>query len=140
LAKRQLRGLIVEKTFKNLNLQDIRLMAEDKKDSFAEAATSLFAKLKVIRGQIASSEEEKWVSDFISSCEQQFEAEDADWTENWIDKCSGKQLLIDVYSHARPKADITMFKRSLLTANKLKVSQSWLLLRSTVQELVDEIK
>jgi len=140
LAKRQLRGRIVEETFKSLKLQDVRLRTEDKKDSFADAATSLFAKLKLLREQIVLSDEEAWVSDFTSRCAEQFEAEDADWTKNWIDKCSGKQFLIDVYSHASPKADITMFKRSLLTAHKLKDSQSWQLLRTTVQELVDEIK
>jgi AAA15 family ATPase/GTPase len=140
LAKRQLRGRIVEETFKSLNMQDVRLRTEDKKESFAEAAASLFAKLELLREQVVSAEKDAWVSAFITRCEKQFEAEDADWTKNWIDKCSGKQFLIDVYSHAMPKADITMFKRSLLTAHKLRISQSWQLLRTTVQELVNEIK
>lgn len=140
LAKRQLKGRIVQDTFSKLSLQDVRLRSDDKKDSFLDSASSLFTKLKLFREQVASIDENVWIQDFVAKCDRRLEEENSAWANDWMEKCSGKQFLLDVYSHAMPKADITTFKRSLLAAHKQQKSQSWEQLRQTVEGLVSSIK
>jgi predicted ATP-dependent endonuclease of OLD family len=139
MAKRQLTGRIIEKSFKELGLQDVRLRTEDKKEGFEQSAISLFSKLKKLHDQIDMKDEKTWIADFTTRCKSRLEAEESEWTSNWIDNCNGKQFLLDVYTHASPKVDIATFKRSLLTAHKFRSSQSWELLRAQVEKLVGQL-
>lgn len=140
IARKQLRGRIIEATYKEMNFQDVRLRSEDKKDSFAEAGASLYGKLDKLRIQVVTDVGQDWTDRFAQSCQDKFEKADESWTADWIEQCNGKQFLLDIYQYARPRVDISTFKRSLLAAHKSAGSQSWKSLRATVEELVSKMK
>ena len=58
IAKRQLRGQIIESEFKKLGLQDTRLRVDDKKETFGDSAVSLFSKLERLRQQMGGQRRE----------------------------------------------------------------------------------
>ncbi len=135
VAKRQLEGRIVEEVYASLGLQDVRLRGEDKKQPFAQSAQRLYSKLEKLNSQISPLDQAPWVSAFVEKCETKMAEEQDAWSSKWIERCSGKQFLQDIYVYAGMKADMSSFKRALLTAHKLKDSDSWKLLNVTLQDL-----
>jgi hypothetical protein len=139
LAKKQLRTVIVDQVYKELGPPDSRIKSEERKADFGESAKLLYAKVENLREHIVGLQMNEWTKKFVEKCEEKLAKEEPEWNSKWMERCSGKVFLQDVYGYAAPKADLSTLKRTLLGSHKLLNSESWQLLRATLQNLTDKL-
>jgi hypothetical protein len=119
LAKKQLRSVVIDEVYNELDYADIRLRKQDKTDDFAQSAQIIFSKIEQLKGQLDPLNKADWEKRFENKCKLRLNKKEIEWKDRWRELCNGKQFFRDLVQYSGGLGiDISSLKRRLIVANK----------------------
>ncbi|WP_058187940.1 AAA family ATPase [Terracidiphilus gabretensis] len=141
VAKKQLREIVIEDVYADFAFDGVGMRKKDRDGkSFVQAADILFGRIEAVKNQLSPITEADWKKQFIAKCDALVAQREQEWNSNWIEKCSGKQFISDLYPEFELKKSPALLKKRLLQENKYanngQGTESWKLLAATVSDLI----
>jgi hypothetical protein len=102
--------------------------------NFLEMSAILFARIALMKSQMARIEESDWKPVFVQACEAELSRMRRTWDDDWLVLCDGKRFFLDLRNRYRVKGSPLRFKKAVMETMRATKSRGWVL----IQQLLDE--
>ena len=139
LAFSQLDEVAARKVYRGLGHVSPSLHADDVKTGFslADIAANLFDRRSRARASLPEVDREVWIQDFLQKCDAERKTIEIEWEGSWKDRCNGKRLFEDFIRTRQLKVSLATFKKRIMQRMKMSGSDSWRLMSSQLDDLLN---
>ena len=138
LALGQLNEVVSKEVYSRLEPDNPGLRSSEvSRRSYMEIADVLAERLERIGKHLQNYDAVGWKGNFIQRCEERHSQLEEQWKAQWVQLCSGKRLIDDIYEEYRVNVSKFDLKRRLVRRMKMEESEDWTLIRSKLRDALE---